>query len=253
MDLKLKGKNVIVTGGSKGIGAGVCKVFAREGANLIINYRSDRSAAERFADMLIREYRIRAVPAYADITRMADVDHLYEEVEKQFSSLDVLVNNAACNVVFRPFQDYTVEEWKTAQEGLMDPTFYMSRNFVRHCLAQKKGGHIINVLSKSAILSSSIYNLTYVANKGSLTAMTRGMAKELIQYGIIVNGIVPGYVRTEKQHLDGEERTERVRPMLPLKCFAEPEEIGNVAAILASPLFRQMIGAIVDCTGGTLI
>lgn len=253
MDLKLKGKNVIVTGGSKGIGAGICKVFACEGANLIINYRSDPVAAQRFADDLIRNWGIRAVPVYADMTCPEDIDRLYREAEKQFPSLDVLVNNAACNVVFKPFQDYTADEWKEAQQGILDPVFYMSRLFVKHCIAQEKGGHIVNILSKSAILSSSICNLTYVANKGALTALTRGMAKEFVRYGIIVNGIIPGYVKTENQYIDGNERTERVRVLLPLKRFAQPEEIGNTAAILSSPLFAQMIGTIVDCTGGTLI
>ena len=86
-----------------------------------------------------------------------------------------------------------------------------------------------------------------------MTALTRGMAKEFIQYGIYVNGIIPGYVKTERGYIDGDERTERVRQLLPTGKFADPEDIGNVAAILASPKFKQMIGATVDCTGGTLI
>ena len=131
--------------------------------------------------------------------------------------------------------------------------FFASQYFLKECIGESRKGHIINMLSKSAILSSSICNLTYVANKGALTALTRGMAKEFIQYGVFVNGVVPGYVKTERRHIDGDERTERVKKLLPLKRFAVPEEIGNVVAILASPLFEQMIGTIVDCTGGTLI
>ena len=253
MDLRLRGKNVIVTGGSKGIGAGICKVFAREGANLIMNYRSDKLSAETLARELMTAYGVTVFPIYADISKEHEIDQLYEKAKEKFSSLDVLVNNAACNVVFKPFQEYTTDEWKEAQSGIIDPAFYMSRHFLKYCLDKRQKGHIVNILSKSALLSSSTNNLTYVSNKGALTALTRGMAKEFIQYGIFVNGIVPGYVKTERIYPDGDPRTERVRKLLPLKRFAEPEEIGNVAAILASPLFEQMVGSIVDCTGGTLI
>lgn len=252
MDLDLFGKTVLVTGGASGIGAGICTVFAREGANILMNYRSRQAEAETFAQELRQRYGVRVLPVQADITEPEAVEDLFVQARAQFETLDVLVNNAAGNVIFKPFQDYTEEDWHAAQAGICDHVFRMSQHFLRTCLAAGREGRIINILSKSAILSSSIHNLTYVANKGALTALTRGMAKEFIPYGVYVNGIVPGYVRT-RVHMDNTERTERVKKLLPLHSFAEPEEIGNVAAILASPLFRQMIGSIVDCTGGTLI
>ncbi len=253
MDLKLAGKTVIVTGGSKGIGAGICTVFAREGADIAMNYRSDTEGSERFAEKLRRQYKVKVAAIKADVTREKEIEKLYEKVFDEFGTADILVNNAAGGMAFKPFQEYTAEEWKRGEEGVLDPVFYMSRIFLRHCIDGGRGGHIINLLSKSAILSSSVNNLSYVATKGALVSLTRGMAKEFIPYGVYVNGIVPGYVKTEYRHADGEERTERVRKLLPTGEFAMPEEIGNVAAILASPLFGQMIGAIVDCTGGTLI
>lgn len=253
MDLQLKGKTVIVTGGSKGIGAGISMVLAKEGCNVVVNYRSDEKAAQKFAEELQAEWTVYAAAVKADVSREEGAQYLFEQAEKQFGTVDILVNNAAGGYRPQEFGEISAEEWKKAGEGLLDPAFYMSRLFLRHCRKNEKGGHIINLLSKSAILSSSVNNLAYVANKGALTALTRGMAKEFIQYGIYVNGIVPGYVRTERLHVDGDERTERVRKLLPTGRFALPEEIGNVAAILASPLFGQMIGAVVDCTGGTLI
>ncbi|MBC5689521.1 SDR family oxidoreductase [Mediterraneibacter sp. NSJ-55] len=253
MDLMLKGKTAIVTGGSKGIGAGICRAFAKEGVNLIVNCRSDAEGAQQFAEQLKEKYSIRAYVVRADISRAEEVKKLYEKLFMHFQSVDILVNNAAGGIVMKPFQEYTVKEWKDAEEGILDPVFYMSQGFLKYCIGERRGGHIINVLSKSALLSSSIHNLPYVANKGALVSLTRGMAKEFIRYGIYVNGIVPGYVKTEKRHLDGDERTERVRKLLPAKEFATPEEMGNAAVILASPLFRQMIGAVIDCTGGTLI
>lgn len=252
MDLKLSGKTAIVTGGTGGVGAGICRVFAGEGANILVNYRSRQEQAEEFAQELRDQYGVDVLPVRADISDPKAVENLFEQAKAHFRTLDVLVNNAVGNVLFKPFQDYTEEEWHAAQEGICNHMFRMSQHFLRYCIDSGTEGRIINILSKSAILSSSVNNLTYVANKGALTALTRGMAKEFIPYGVYVNGIVPGYVRT-RAHIAGTERTERVKKLLPLHSLAEPEEIGNVAAILASPLFRQMIGSIVDCTGGTLI
>lgn len=252
MNLLLQSKTVIVTGGSGGIGAGICTVFAREGANIVINYRSHEETAMRLSETLKDRYSVDVLTVQADVTKADEVQTLYGMVRDRFGAADILVNNAAGGIVFKPFQEYTEADWKGAQQGIVDHVFLMSRAFLKDCIQLGNEGRIINILSKSAILSSSVNNLAYVANKGALTALTRGMAKEFIQYGVYVNGIVPGYVKT-RAHEDGSERTERVQKLLPLKEFALPEEIGNVAAILASPLFRQMIGAIVDCTGGTLI
>ena len=252
MDLQLKDKTVIVTGGASGIGAGICRVFAKEGANLVINYRSRDTEAAELARELEDSWGVGTLLCKADVTRPEEAENLFRQAQASFPTVDVLVNNAAGNVVFKPFQEYSEEDWKAAQEGITDHVFRMSQHFLRYCMENHREGRIVNILSKSAILSSSIHNLTYVANKGALTALTRGMAKEFIQYGVYVNGIVPGYVKT-RVHQDGAERTERVKKLLPLHSFAEPEEIGNMAAVLASPLFRQMVGAIVDCTGGTLI
>ena len=252
MDLKLTGKNVLVTGGAAGIGAGICKVFAAEGANVVVNYRSRQAEAEAFARELRESCGVDAIAIQADITDPVAAKRLFTQTTAHFGALDVLVNNAVGGVSFKPFQEYTEEDWRLAQAGICDHVFRMSQLFLRACLEAGREGRIINVLSKSAILSSSIHNLTYVTNKGALLALTRGMAKEFVSQGVYVNGIVPGYVRT-RAHAQGEERTERVKQLLPLRRFAEPEEIGNVAAILASPLFAQMVGSIVDCTGGTLI
>ncbi len=252
MDLQLTGKTVIITGGSKGIGKGIATVFTEEGCNVVVNFRSDEAGAKEFAKELTGNH-VQAVAIQADVSKEDGAKNLFEQAQKIFGTIDILVNNAAGGFRPKPFQEISSGEWKLAEEGLLDPAFYMSKLFLQHCIDNKKGGHIINLLSKSAILSSSINNLPYVANKGALVSLTRGMAKEFIQYGIYVNGIVPGYVRTERGHRDGDERTERVRKLLPSGEFAMPREMGNVAAILASPLFKQMIGAVVDCTGGTLI
>lgn len=253
MNLKLKGKTAIVTGGSKGIGAGICSVLAAEGCNLVINYRSNQKDAEEYADEIADKEHVHTTAIRADVSKETEAEALYRQAIDRFGRIDILINNASGGFVPNQFQDISAEEWKKGGEGILNPVFYMSREFLKHCLSARKGGHIVNILSKSAILSGSVNNLLYVANKGALVSLTRGMAKEFLPYGIYVNGIIPGYVRTERVHIEGDERTERVKRLLPTGKFAAPEEIGYVAAILCSPLFRQMIGSLIDCTGGTLI
>ena len=253
MDLKLKDRIAVVTGGTKGIGSGIAEVLAEEGCHVVVNYRSDQKSAKEFADRLTYQYRVKAEAVCADVSLEEEAEALFDDTKRLFGKVDIVVNNAAGGYAPNEFQNISAAEWRTAGAGLLDPAFFMSRRFLRHCIEQKQGGHIVNVLSKSAILSGSVNNVAYVANKGALVALTRGMAKEFIPHGVYVNGIVPGYVKTERIHTVGDKRTERVRNLLPTGEFATPRDIGYVAAILASPLFKQMIGAVVDCTGGTLI
>lgn len=252
MDLELRHKTVIVTGGSRGIGAGICAAFAQEGANVVLNYRSQEEQARAFAHSLEQRWGVTVLPVQADVTCPQEVERLFRQAQDAFGPPDVLVNNAVGGVTFKPFQELTYEEWKAAQAGIVDHVFFMSQHFLRECIQASKPGRIIHILSKSSFLSSSVDNLTYVANKGALAALTRGMAKEFIRHGVFVNGIIPGYVNT-RAHQEDSPRTAQIRQILPLGELAQPQEIGNVAVILASPLFRQMIGAIVDCTGGTML
>ena len=174
MDLKLTGKNVLVTGGAAGIGAGICKVFAAEGANVVVNYRSHQAEAEAFAQGLRETYGVDALAIQADITAPEATEKLFTQALAHFGILDVLVNNAAGGICFKPFQEYTEEDWHLAQAGICDHVFRMSQLFLRACLETGREGRIINILSKSAILSSSIHNLTYVTNKGGSTGPDPG-------------------------------------------------------------------------------
>ena len=107
MDLKLTGKNVLVTGGAAGIGAGICKVFAAEGANVVVNYRSHQAEAEAFAQGLRETYGVDALAIQADITAPEATEKLFTQALAHFGILDVLVNNAAGGICFKPFQEYT--------------------------------------------------------------------------------------------------------------------------------------------------
>ena len=117
----------------------------------------------------------------------------------------------------------------------------------------KRPGSIVNVLSKSAFTTNSKDNTTYISAKMGAYGLTKGVANEMAPYGIRVNGIVPGYVQTERTYPDGDARTERMRALLPTGKFTLPIEIGRVAAFLCSDCSSQIIGAAIDCSGGTML
>ncbi len=254
MDLGLKGKYAIVTGGAKGIGAGISEVLAEEGANIVIDYRSDPEYCTKFAVDLAERYGVKIIAVQADVSIHEEVDKLYATAFSAFPQIDILVNNAGGGGVSKPFGELEIADFRKVQDNNLNSAFMMSRIFVRHCLERKSTGHIVNVLSKSAVTTNSYNNTSYISAKGGMLSMTRGLAHEVARYGIYVNGILPGYVENSKgSHQVGHERGDRVVQYIPTGRFGTPREMGNVVAFLCSEKSSQMIGAIVDCSGGTML
>ncbi len=256
MDLGLKGKVAIVTGGAKGIGSGISEVLAEEGANVVIDYRSDPAYCEKFAEDLAKRCGVRTLAVQADVSIAEQVDKLYEAAFAAFGSIDILVNNAGGGSGGRPkaFYELEIEDFRRYQDNNLNSAFMMSRIFVRYCFENKRQGHIVNVISKNAVTTNSYNNTSYISAKGGMLSMTRGLAHEVARYGIYVNGILPGYVENSKgSHKIGSERGDRVIQYIPTKRFGTPREMGNVVSFLCSEKSAQMIGAIVDVSGGTML
>ena len=251
MDLGLKGKTAVITGGTKGIGAGCSEVLAQEGCNVVMVYRSDPEGSEAFAQKLADTYGVGALAYCADVTHDDAIDGIFDAAIARFGKVDILINNAAGGVVKKPLEQITPEEWRTAMDGCLNHVFTVSRRFVADCRKDKRGGHIVNVLAKAAITTNSHNNSAYVTGKGGMTILTRTMANDLIEDGIFVNGIVPGYVVTS-WHQPGSVSAAEKEKFLRVG-WATPIEMGNVAAFLCSEKARQIVGAIVDCTGGTML
>ncbi len=253
MDLGLRGKTALVTGGCKGIGRGCSEVLAEEGCDIVMIYRSDTERSQQFAKKLAERTGVHTLALQGDAADPSMTDALFDQAIDALGPVDILINNAGGNTCICPFDEVTDAQWRYAQDQNLNSAFLMSRRFVRDCRTYKKGGHIVNVISKSALTTNSQNNTPYVSAKGGMMTMTRGLANEVTKDGIFVNGIVPGYVRTERGHLPGSERAKRVQPLLPTGEFATPRDMGVVAAFLCSPLAKQIIGAIVDCTGGLML
>lgn len=252
MDLGLKGKVAIVTGGARGVGAGICEVFAQEGANVVVNYRSKAEESIAFARGLTEKYGVQTLAVQADVCDEAQIVQIFEETYRVFGTVDIVVNNAFnLNNSTGPIEEFDPEKFKVAEQAIVEAALITSRELVKHCKEKGKGGHIINMLSKSAFLTSNPHHATYIATKGACAALVRGLAYEVAPYNIYVNGIIPGYVFNSRTDVNSE-RYKRTVEYIPLKRYGTPLEIGYVAAFLCSNKATQINGAMVDCTGGTM-
>ena len=254
MDLGLKNKTGIVTGGSKGIGAGISEVFAQEGANLIINYHSNKEEAETLSSMLIEKYGVQVKLIKGDVGSEEDVSKIFDCAD-ELGGADVLVNNAGRGLTCF-FPEMTLEQWNQGLNDNLTGQFLMSREFARRIIPKEKKGSIINILSKATMTSTTKGRVSYVSNKAGELGLTHSMAVDLTEHGIRVNGVMPGFVMAHSLKDAYENNREEFNTRIarvPLKRCGEPWEIGTMVAFLASDKCDLAVGTCVDMTGGLLL
>lgn len=247
-----EGKTVLVTGGAGGIGVSVCEAFALSKANVIVNYRSHDEESEMFVKSLADKYKIKAIGAKGDLSKVDDISKIFDKAQDEFGSVDILINCAGKQATGN-FMDITVEEWEESFKSNITAVFLASQEFAKRNIAQKKGGHIINFLSKSAFYPTSKNNVYYVVNKTGEVGLTRALAVELVEYGIYVNAIIPGFVDTKMIHNQGKERADSLLKRAPLHRFTKPEELAEAIAIITDDDGKMLVGSIVDLSGGIML
>lgn len=245
---KLKDKVVVVTGASKGIGAGIAKGLAAEGAAVVVNYASSKEGADRVVAEIVGNGG-KAVAIQGDVGNTADVQRIFAETATTFGRLDVLVNNAG-TYEFAPLDQITEDHFhrmfNTNVLGLILATREAARFF------GPEGGSVINigsVVSRIAPPASAVYTAT----KGAVDAVTRVLAKELGPRNIRVNSINPGMVETEGAHaagIIGSEMQSSTVAQTPLGRIATPADIAPVAVFLASQDSGWLTGETLLAAGG---
>ncbi|HEY4046856.1 MAG TPA: glucose 1-dehydrogenase [Acidobacteriaceae bacterium] len=245
---KLTGKVAVVTGASKGIGAGIAKGLAAEGAAVVVNYASSKEGADRVVSEIIKKGG-RAIAVQGDVAKAADVKRIFAETKKAFGTLDVLVNNAGV-YEFAPLQDVTEEQFRklfnTNVLGLILATQEAAKHF------GPEGGSVINVGSAASTMTPPT-TAVYTATKGAVDAVTRTLAKELGPKKIRVNSINPGSVETEGVHalgLIGSDFLKGLEAQTPLGRMGQPEDIAPVAVFLASSDSGWVTGETMVVSGG---
>jgi 3-oxoacyl-[acyl-carrier protein] reductase len=245
---RLSGKTAVVTGASKGIGAGIAKGLAAEGAAVVVNYASSKDGADRVvAD--IKAKGGKAIAVQGDVAKPADVKKIFAETKKAFGRLDILVNNAGV-YNFSPLEEVTEEEFHRLFDinvlGLLLATQEAAKLF------GDKGGSVINIGSAVSDLTPP-NTAVYTATKGAVDAITRVLAKELGPKKIRVNSINPGVIETEGTHAAGfigSDFEKQYVAQTPLGRTGQPDDIAPVAVFLASDESRWVTGDTLVVSGG---
>jgi len=248
MSGSLQGKVAVVTGASKGIGAGIAKAFAAQGASVIVNYASSRSAA----DAVVAEIKSsggKAVAVQGSVAKEAEVKRLFVEAYEAFGRLDILVNNAGV-YQFGALEEVTEAEFHRQFDTNVLGPILATREAVK--LFPAEGGSVINIssiASEKGLPGTTIYGAT----KGALDQVTRTHAIELAPKKIRVNTIAPGGVETEGTHTAGIIGSDMEAQMIagtPLGRLGLPDDIADVAVFLASDASRWITGDRIRVAGG---
>jgi 3-oxoacyl-[acyl-carrier protein] reductase len=245
---EMTGKVVVVTGASKGIGAGIAKGFGAAGAAVVVNYSSSKEGAAVVVEEITRNGG-KAIAVQADVSKASDVRKLFDETTKSFGALDVLVNNAGV-YHFEPLESVTEDEFHRQFNINVLGLILTTREAVKHFGTQ--GGSVINIGSVASTMTPP-QSVVYTATKGAVDAITRVLAKELAAKGIRVNSINPGGVETEGTHRAGVVGSDFQKQMVaqtPLGRFGQPEDIVPVAVFLASRQSGWMTGELLAASGG---
>jgi 3-oxoacyl-[acyl-carrier protein] reductase len=245
---KLSGKVAIVTGASKGIGAGIAKSLAAEGADVVVNYSSSKQGADTVVAEITRNGG-KALAVQGDVAKEADVKRLFESAIKTFGKLDILVNNAGI-YQFAPLEQVTEEQFHRHFDTNVLDAILAAREAAKYF--GPDGGSVINISSVASTLTPP-QSVVYSATKSALDGVTRVLAKELGPKKIRVNSINPGGVETEGTHSAGIVGSDFAKDMVtrtPLGRFGQPNDIAPIAVFLASQDSAWLTGEVIVASGG---
>jgi NAD(P)-dependent dehydrogenase (short-subunit alcohol dehydrogenase family) len=243
---------LLVTGGSRGIGAATARLAAARGYDVCVNYRTNKDAASRIVADVEAAGR-RAVAVAADVAVEADVVRLFETCDRALGRLDALVNNAA--ILDKQMRLEAMDAARITRilaTNVVGP-FICAREAVRRMSTKHggSGGAIVNVSSGASRLGSPNEYVDYAASKGALDTMTTGLAKEVAADGIRVNAVRAGHIYTDLHASGGEpDRVERVKSLVAMKRGGQPEEIARAILWLLSDEASFTTGAFLDVAGG---
>lgn len=245
---KLAGKVAVVTGASKGIGAGIAKGLAAEGASVVVNYASSKEGADRIVAEITANGG-KAIAVQGDVAQAADVQRIFAETKKAFNQLDILVNNAGV-YQFTPLEDITEDQFhrqfNTNVLGLLLATQEAAKHF------GTDGGSIINIGSAVTAVNPPA-SAIYTATKGAVDAVTHVLAKELGPRKIRVNSINPGIIETEGVHTAGfigGDFQKHFESQTPLGRIGQPDDVTPIAVFLASADSGWLTGETLLASGG---
>ena len=253
MQISLRDEVALVTGGSRGIGAATVKVFVEAGAKVLFNYHQANRAAKQVIKSC-KGLEGEATAERAVVSRMADARRLIDAAVHRFGKLDILVANAGIwNYNPLPIEKMTEKQWDEMMDINLKGVYSLIHHAAPYMIRQKRGRII--VVSSTAGQRGEAFHTHYGASKGGLISFVKGLSTELAQHGILVNCVAPGWVETDMstQVLNNRRDFKEAISDIPLRRFAQPEEIALPILFLASPMATFITGEILNVNGGSVL
>lgn len=247
--MKLEGKVALVTGASRGIGREIAIEFAREGADVVVNYAGSEAKAKEVAEEIQAMGR-NAIIYQCNVANSDEVQNMVKDTTQHFGKLDILVNNAGItrdNLLMRMKDD----EWDDVINTNLKSVFLTTKAVTRQMMKQRSG-KIINVASIVAI-SGNPGQANYVAAKAGVIGLTKTTAKELASRGITANAIAPGFITTDMTDKLPEDLKAEMLEQIPLARLGQPKEVAKVAVFLASDDSNYLTGQTLHVDGGMVM
>ena len=245
----LKGKNVIVTGATRGIGREIALTLAQNGANIAINYRNLNSEVENLLNE-IKSFGVDAFAIKCDVSIADEVDKFIKEVKAHYNTIDVLVNNAGITkdgLILRMKE----EDFDSVINVNLKGTFNTIR-FASRTMVKQRKGKIINISSVSGVTGNA-GQANYSASKAGIIGLTKSAARELASRNINVNAIAPGFVDTDMTITLSDKVKEGAKGQIPLGRFGKPEEVAELALFLSSEKSDYITGQVINIDGGMVM
>jgi len=248
--IDLSGKCALVTGGSRGIGAAVCRQLASVGANIMIGYRTRKTDADKVVE-LCGSFGVRAASFAADISTDSGANALIEATVAELGGLDLFVGNAG---IWPPvdvaMSEMSNDQWHRTIRENVDSIFFTTRAAVR---VMRDGGSIV-LISSTAGQRGESFHSDYAASKGAVISLTKSLAVELGSRDINVNSVAPGWVDTEMvSDAVADAGRERIEISIPIGRIASTDDIAGPVVFLCSPMARHVTGEILNVNGGSVL
>lgn len=242
----LKGKCAVITGASRGIGKCIATKFAKEGANVVINYRNNEEEALKVKQEL-EDLGSQVLVVKADVSELEQAENLIKEAKKEFGRVDILVNNAGItkdNLIIRMKEEDFDSVIKTNLKGAFN-----CLKAVTPIMLKQKYGKIVNMASVVGLVGNP-GQVNYCASKAGLIGMTKSLAKEIGSRNITVNAIAPGFIDTDMTKILSDDQKKKILSQIPLNKFGNVEDIANVALFLGSENSNYITGQVIYVDGG---
>lgn len=244
-----RGKNVVVTGGSRGIGRAIALEFGKKGANVVINYVSSDTEAEKVAEE-IKNLGGNAILVKGDVSSFEEGKKLIDETVKVFGTIDILINNAGITkdgLIMRMKEEHFDKVIDINLKGV----FNTCKSAVSHMLKQRSG-KIINISSVVGVVGNA-GQANYAASKAGVIGLTKSIAKEVGARGITVNAVAPGFIKSDMTDVLSEKVKDGMLGLIPLNRFGNVEDVARTVAFLASEGGDYITGQVINVDGGMVM